>query len=104
MTVEIITAGLLLAGLWSVLCRVNLMQHGRTAPLVFMQHALLGIGLFAALVLPVPLAKLAMAAGVCAFLVMGAARWRYAAPQWTETADGDLGPPIERASLDGRRP
>lgn len=92
MTNEALTAVMLLAGLWSVLCRINQMQVGVTMPVVFWQHASLGMGLFAALLVPAPWAKMVLAGSIAAYLIAGASRWRYAAPPGTETQPGDLGP------------
>ena len=93
MTNEALTAIFLLAGLWSVLCRINQMRAGVTMPAVFLQHAMLGMGLFAALLFPPPWAKTILAVSIAAYLIAGASRWRYAAPRGTETQPGALGPP-----------
>lgn len=90
MTVSIITAALLVAAIWSVLCRFARMDPARTQPVVFWQHLVLGMGLAAGLLLPVAAGKMAMAAGVAVYLLAGAARWRYAAPPGTETGHGEL--------------
>ena len=90
MTTEALTALLLLAGLWSVLCRINQMHAGRTQPLVFLQHMVLGVGMAAALFMPAATAKLCLAAGLLVYLLAGAARWRYAAPPGTETQPAAL--------------
>jgi hypothetical protein len=92
MTTEVLTAIMLLAGLWSVLCRINQMQAGVTMPVVFWQHATLGMGLCAALLVPAPWAKMVLAVSIAAYLIAGASRWRYAAPRGTETQPGDLAP------------
>jgi hypothetical protein len=90
MTVEVGTALALMAGLWSVLCRLNQMHLSRTDPLVAYQHIALGIGLAAALFLQPPLAKLALAGSVAVYLLAGSHRWRFAAPAGTETRVGEL--------------
>lgn len=90
MTTEVLTAIMLLAGLWSVLCRINQMQAGVTMPVVFWQHATLGMGLFAALLVPAPWAKMVLAVSIAAYLIAGASRWRYAAPPGTETQPDSL--------------
>lgn len=75
------TAAIIVAAIWSVLCRVNLMQRGHTKPIVFWQHAALAMGLACGLFLPPQYAKMAMATGVLVFLAAGASRWRHGAPQ-----------------------
>lgn len=90
MTMTIITAALLMAAIWSVLCRLMQMQPGRTQPAVFWQHLVLGVGLAAELLLPNSVGNMAMAFGVAYYLITGAPRWRYAAPPGTETAPGQL--------------
>jgi hypothetical protein len=52
---------------------------------VFLQHAVLGVGLFAAMVLPAPTAKLVLAAAITYYLIAGAYRRRYAAPPGTSS-------------------
>jgi hypothetical protein len=83
MTVQLLTAGLLVAALWSLLCRVNQMQRGVTDPAVFAAHLVIGVGLAGGLFLPGSLGKLSMALGVALYLLAGAWRWRYAAPTGT---------------------
>lgn len=90
MTITIITAAFLVAAIWSVLCRLAHMRPGRTQPVVFWQHLVLGLGLAAALLLPPDAGKLALSCGVALFLLAGATRWRYAAPPGTETGSGDF--------------
>ena len=92
MTIEVLTAMLLLVALWSVLCRVNQMQKGVTDPAVFCAHLVIGLGLAGGLFLPGAAGKFAMALGVAVYLLAGAWRWRYAAPPGTrlDSAPGDL--------------
>lgn len=90
MTLEALTALALLAGLWSVLCRLNHMHPQRTDPLVVARHIVIGFGLASALFLPPPLAKLALAVAVALYLLAGAHRWRFAAPAGTETQAAEL--------------
>lgn len=92
MTIDVLTAMLLLAALWSVLCRVNQMQKGVTDPAVFGAHLVIGLGLAGGLFLPGPAGKFAMALGVALYLLAGAWRWRYAAPAGTrlDSAPGAL--------------
>ena len=87
MEVELMTAAIIIAAMWSVLCRINLMKHGTTKPAVFAQHAALAMGLACGLLLPPPYAKLAMSAGVLVFLLAGSKRWRFGAPQGTSKPD-----------------
>lgn len=77
------TMGFLAAALWSVLCRVNLMRHRVTKDRVFIQHSLLAFGLLGGLILTDPFSKLSLATGVCAFLWLGASRWKFGAPPGT---------------------
>lgn len=87
---HVLTTVVLGVALWSVLCRINSMQRGVTEPRVFGQHFVLGMGLAAALVLPSPLAKLALALAVLVWLLLSAQRWRYGAPEGTRSDHGDL--------------
>jgi hypothetical protein len=92
MTIEVLTGMLLLAALWSVLCRVNQMQRGVTDPAVFAAHLVIGVGLAGGLFLPGAVGKFSMALGVSLYLLAGAWRWRYAAPDGTrlDSAPGVL--------------
>jgi hypothetical protein len=92
MTITVCTALLLMAGLWSVLCRVNQMQRGVTDPAVFGSHLVIGLGLAGGLFLPGEAGKFALALGVAVYLLAGAWRWRYAAPPGTrlDSAHGEL--------------
>lgn len=92
MTITLITAVLMCAAIWSVLCRLSQMQHGVTQPLVFVQHLALGLGLACGLFLPMASSKLALAAGVLVYLLASAGRWRHGAPQGTETGPGQFDP------------
>lgn len=80
METNLMTAAFIIAAIWSVLCRINLMKHGHTKPAVFWQHAALAMGLACGLLLPLAYAKAAMALGVLVFLLAGSSRWRYGAP------------------------
>ncbi len=82
--------------LWSVLCRVNAMQHGITRPLVFIQHAALGLGLVGGLMWPAEWGRVAMAAGVVVFLLCSSGRWRRSAPEGTRVASPPPGQVRER--------
>lgn len=90
MTLILITALLLCAGIWSVLCRLAQMQHGVTQPLIVVQHLVLGLGLAGGLLLPMQISKLALALGVVAYLLGSTGRWRHGAPAGTANAMGDL--------------
>lgn len=86
MTAVALTTALTLAAVWAVLCRINALQAGVTEARVFVQHAALGLGLFASLLLPPEWGRVAIAAGVFAFLAIGASRWRHGAPAGTRKA------------------
>jgi len=70
-----------------VLCRIDKMLKGHTKPIVFIQHAVLGMGLFGSLLLifsPWPIASVASSsAGIISFFLLSAKRWRYCAPEGT---------------------
>lgn len=83
-TADMLAAALLAAAAWSVLCRIYHMKIGVTRIAVVLQHAALGLGLFGALVLPPPWAKVALSAGVAVFLLASSGRWRRGAPADTE--------------------
>lgn len=84
MTVDILTGFMLTAAIWSVLCRIHKMDPGVTHPLVFLQHAVLGLGLFAALMAPPPWGKAGLVMGVLLFLLASSKRWKLGAPAGTE--------------------
>lgn len=84
MEVALITAGLVVSSLWSLICRIRHMAPGTTRPAVVTQHAALALALFASLLLPPAWSKLALATGVLLFLLLGSRRWRDAAPVGTE--------------------
>ena len=86
--IYVVTAAVLVAAMWSVVCRLNAMQHGVTDPVVFRQHFVLGMGLAAALVLPAPMAKLSLAMAVLCWLWLAAPRWRRGAPDGTRSDHG----------------
>lgn len=83
----IISLVLILAATWSVMCRVNQMQHGVTKFVVFAQHAALGLGLVGGLVLPPEWGRVSLAGGVFLFLLASSKRWHHQAPPGTEVAD-----------------
>lgn len=86
MTAGTLTLALTLAAVWAVLCRINALQAGVTESRVFVQHAALGLGLFASLLLPAEWGRVALAAGIVVFLAIGASRWRHGAPAGTRKA------------------
>ena len=92
MMIDVLTAALILAALWSVVCRVNQMRHKVTDPGVFLAHLVIGLGLMGGLMFPGAPGKLSMALGVAMYLLAGAPRWRYAAPAGTrlDSRAGDL--------------
>ena|SRR6185436_5715856 len=75
-----LTNVLILAAIWSVICRVNAMQFGRSRGIVIFQHAALALGLLGGLILPGDWARAVMAAGIFLFLALGSGRWRHGAP------------------------
>ncbi len=81
MEIKLMTAALLVAALWAVICRINHMKHRVTKDSVFLQHSALAAGLLGALILPAEYAMLALASGVTVFLLVGAARWKDGAPK-----------------------
>lgn len=104
--VDLLTALVLLFGIWSVACRIRLMHPDETEPLEFARHFALGMAFGAALILPPPLAKLALAGGMAFYLVASAHRWRYAQPDYAakESADAVLAFPPQPASTEPLRP
>lgn len=90
MTLEILTAVALIGAIWSVLCRLGHMHPGVTQPLVVVQHLILGFALGCALLLSAQVGKFCLASGVALYLLVGAARWRYAAPTGTESLRSDF--------------
>lgn len=78
---------LTLSACYVLCCRIDKMLRGVTRPGVFLQHALLAIGLFGAFLLHFTqwseLSMGAMALGVLAFLFASANRWRHGAPEDT---------------------
>lgn len=83
MDLPLITACLIVSAIWSILCRLRHMAPDKTRPCVVLQHAALAMALFAALVLPPAWMPALLAAGIVAFLLGGASRWRHAAPPGT---------------------
>ena len=90
MTWDVLTAMFGVAALWSIACRINQMRQGRTSTLVFVQFAVLAMGIGAALVLTDGAAKTAMMASVAVFLALGMGRWRRGAPPGIVTAPAPL--------------
>lgn len=77
-----------------IACRVDKMLKGATAPGVFIQHAVLGVALFASSVIQFTVyrawAGSLVSAGLVFFFVMSRKRWKNSAPEGT-TKPGDLG-------------
>jgi hypothetical protein len=99
----IVTASVLGAAIWAVLCRINKMQHRRTSALVFAQHAVLGASLFLAVLVPPQWALLTLGAGVFVFLLLGSGRWRDGAPDGIKTAPAPLDSAQLRHAHGGKR-
>ena len=89
-----LSLGLTLSTCYVVLCRVEKMVRGVTKPVVFYQHAALALGFFVSFVLGftqwADLAEAASAGGVLLFFGMSASRWRFKAPEDTNTKPGQL--------------
>ena len=77
---ELVTAGILLGCLWSVLCRLAALPPTRETVGVALQHAALGFGIFGGLVLPGVYMHFSIALGLAVYLAAGAPRWRHGAP------------------------
>lgn len=77
---QMITSMLIVATIWSVICRVNHMMFGRTRGIVFWQHTALALGMLGGLLLSDTWGRACMAAGVFLFLALGSGRWRHGAP------------------------
>lgn len=79
-----------------IACRADKMLKGTTDGRVFLQHAGLGVALFASLVIQFTQyrawAGALIAGGVVFFFAMSRKRWERAAPDGT-TKPGELGPP-----------
>lgn len=108
---EVLQLALACAGIWSLFCRIAMMQTARTRLTVFLQHAALALGLGISVLctlarwaarsygtgaggwvvelLATPgLGDAALAAGVVVFLLASAARWRDGAPSGTDKPAG----------------
>lgn len=68
-------------------CRINKMMHGVTAVVVFVQHAVLAIGVFGSVLLSFAghgeWSAASAVAGVLVFLLLSVNRWRHAPPAGT---------------------
>lgn len=84
-----VSAGLTLSACFIVACRIDKMLKGITRPVIFYQHALLALGFFVSFVLGftryADLAEAASAAGVVAFFLLSANRWKNKAPEDTNS-------------------
>jgi len=78
-------------GIVSIICRAAHMSTD-TLLCVRNQHAALLSGLVFSLVLPGSAGTAAMTAGVLGWLVIGAPRWRYGAPDWVQVQEDDQPP------------
>ena len=87
MSEVVVNTTLICTAIWAVICRVRLMDPADTKPVVFVQHLLLAMGLFAGLILPPLYANTAILSGVLAFLTLGGLNWRWGAPGWTKKTD-----------------
>lgn len=74
-------------GIFSIICRAAHMSTD-TLLCVRMQHAALLAGLVFSLVLPGAVGTAALTAGVLGWLIIGAPRWKYGAPDWVQVQDG----------------
>lgn len=92
---------LALAGMVSIICRLKLMSR-QTKATVRWQHALLFAGLLWSLIVPKQYAALPVLAGVVAFLLLSANRWRSGAPDGT-TKPAELDGPVLRHVGVGKR-
>ena len=79
-------------GIISIICRAAHMSTD-TLLCVRMQHAALLAGLAFSLALPGAAGTAALTAGVLGWLVIGAPRWRYGAPDWVQVQEDDQPPP-----------
>lgn len=95
LTVSIIVS---LVACYLVLCRIDKMERGKTRGAIFLQHALLGAGLFGSVLLDFTrwndLSGASASAGVLAFLIFSFRRWRHGAPEDTSSPM-----PLDEASL-----
>lgn len=71
-----------IAGMVSIVCRLKTMSK-HTQARVRWQHALLFSGLLWSIIVPTEFAALPVLAGVVAFLLMSADRWRHGPPEGT---------------------
>jgi hypothetical protein len=99
----IVTASVLGAAIWAVLCRINKMQHRRTSALVFAQHAVGGAAQVLAGRVAPQWALLTLGAGVFVFLLLGSGRWRDGAPDGIKTAPAPLDSAQLRHAHGGKR-
>lgn len=70
------------SGMVSILCRLAKMSEA-TQPRVILQHGLLFAGLLWSMLVPAQYAALPVLAGVAAFLILSADRWRRGPPDGT---------------------
>lgn len=96
MTEFIVSQALTVIACGIIACRADKMLKGTTDGAVFVQHAGLGVALFASFVIQFTQhrawAGALIAGGVVFFFAMSRKRWQQSAPEGT-TKPGDLGPP-----------
>ena len=90
-------AGLIVAAIVALLCRINAMKSGQTQNVVFAQHFALVVALFVSLFVQIEYAKTCIMFGVVAFLGMGAHRWKHGAPAGTLNKRAPI--PLTRVQL-----
>ncbi len=102
-----VTGLLALAGCFMIACRVEKMVKGVTLPSIFIQHAMVGLGLFGGFVLLFTdyheWSPASIAGGIVAFFVFSLRRWQRGAPEGT-TKPADLDGPSLRHIAGGKRP
>lgn len=93
MTEFIVSQALTIIACGIIACRADKMMKGKTDGSVFLQHAVLGVALFASFVIQFTpyhdWADTLTSAGVVFFFVMSRRRWKRAAPEGT-TKPGEL--------------
>lgn len=71
---------LVASAIWSIVCRLNMLEPGKTSTLVAVQLIGLGAALMASLMVPAQHAAPVVLVGVCWFLGLGSSRWRDGPP------------------------
>lgn len=78
-TETLIHAGLAIGCIWSLACRIHQMPQG-TRHCVFLQHALLALGIFVSLFVRPEYQMLSVLAGLTCYLGFSAHRWKSGPP------------------------